>query len=135
MPRAELVAEHGTLRLPPHRLEILTPLWHAKAETARAVRQRIRSVLEWAIAMDLRNDGASLVVYCWCMARTNVDVDDEACAAVMRRYRLATKREAVNFALRSLASEPFSLEEARRMRGAGWDGDLDEMRGRPNDPC
>ncbi len=29
---------------------------HAKAETARAVRQRIRSVLEWAIAMDLRNE-------------------------------------------------------------------------------
>ena len=37
-------------------LEILSPIWHVKAETARAVRQRIRSVLEWAIAMDLRND-------------------------------------------------------------------------------
>ena len=37
-------------------LEILTPIWHVKAETARAVRQRLRSVLEWAIAMDLRND-------------------------------------------------------------------------------
>ena len=37
-------------------LEILTPIWHVKAETARAVRQRIRSVLEWAIAMELRND-------------------------------------------------------------------------------
>ena len=37
-------------------LEILTPIWHVKAETARAVRQRIRSVLQWAIAMDLRND-------------------------------------------------------------------------------
>ena len=37
-------------------LEILTPIWHVKAETARAVRQRIRSVLEWAVAMDLRND-------------------------------------------------------------------------------
>ena len=37
-------------------LEILTPIWHVKAETARAVRQRIRSVLEWAIAMDLRAD-------------------------------------------------------------------------------
>lgn len=73
-------------------------------------------------------------VYHWCMSRTNVDVDDEACAAVMRRYRLATKRDAVNFALRSLASEPFSLEEALRMRGAGWDGDLDEMRGRGDDP-
>ena len=37
-------------------LEILTPIWHVKAETARAVRQRIRSVLEWAIALDMRND-------------------------------------------------------------------------------
>ena len=36
--------------------ENLTPIWHAKAETARAVRHRIRSVLEWAIAMDLRAD-------------------------------------------------------------------------------
>ena len=48
----------------------------------------------------------------------------------MRRYRLTTKREAVNFALRSLAAEPFGLDEARRMRGSGWDGDLDDMRGR-----
>ena len=37
-------------------LEILTPIWHAKAETARAVRQRVRMVLEWSIAMNLRND-------------------------------------------------------------------------------
>ncbi len=37
-------------------LEILSPIWHVKASTAREVRQRIRSVLEWAIAMDLRND-------------------------------------------------------------------------------
>ena len=37
-------------------LEILTPIWHTKAETARAVRQRIRAVLEWSIAMDLRSD-------------------------------------------------------------------------------
>ncbi len=37
-------------------LDILTPIWHVKAETARAVRQRIRSVLEWAIALDMRSD-------------------------------------------------------------------------------
>ena len=62
------------------------------------------------------------------MSRTNIDVDDEACAEVMRRYRLATKREAVNFALRTLAAEPLGLEEARRLRGSGWQGDLDELR-------
>ena len=49
------------------------------------------------------------------MSRTNIDVDDEACAEVMRRYRLATKREAVNFALRTLAAEPLGVEEARRL--------------------
>ena len=62
------------------------------------------------------------------MSRTNINIDDEACAEIMRRYRLATKREAVNFALRALAAEPLNIEEARRMRGSGWEGDLDEMR-------
>lgn len=74
--------------------------------------------------------GTRHLVYCRCMSRTNVDVDDEACAEVMRRYRLRSKREAVNFALRTLAAEPFSVEEARRLRGTGWEGDLDEMRAR-----
>ena len=62
------------------------------------------------------------------MARTNVDIDEKACAEVMRRYRLKTKREAINFALRRMAGEPMTAEEARAMRGIGWCGDLDEMR-------
>jgi Arc/MetJ family transcription regulator len=62
------------------------------------------------------------------MSRTNIDIDDQACVAVMRRYRLATKREAVNFALRALAAEPLSLDEAHQLRGSGWLGDLDDMR-------
>ena len=62
------------------------------------------------------------------MSRTNIDIDDEACAVIMRRYRLRTKRDAINFALRSLAAEPLSTEEVRRLRGTGWVGDLDEMR-------
>ncbi|MYF65595.1 MAG: type II toxin-antitoxin system VapB family antitoxin, partial [Chloroflexi bacterium] len=47
------------------------------------------------------------------MARTNIDIDEKACAEVMRRHRFVTKREAVNYALRTLAAEPASLEEAR----------------------
>ena len=62
------------------------------------------------------------------MAHLTVDIDDEACAEVMRRYRLATKSEAINFAMRRLAGEPMTLEEARAMQGSGWEGDLDEMR-------
>jgi len=38
------------------------------------------------------------------------------------------KRDAVNFALRRLAAEPLDLDDARSMRGSGWDGDLDETR-------
>ena len=68
------------------------------------------------------------LVYIMCMTRTNVDIDDQACAEVMRRYQLATKREAVNFALRMLAAEPLSVDEARGLRGSGWEGVLDEMR-------
>ena len=75
---------------------------------------------------------AWLAVYGWCMSRTNIDVDDEACAEVMRRYRLATKREAVNLALRTLAAEPLSVEEARRLRGSGWQGDLDAAALKPH---
>jgi len=39
-----------------------------------------------------------------------------------------SRRDAVNFALRTLAGEPLGIDEARRLRGSGWDGDLDEMR-------
>lgn len=67
-------------------------------------------------------------MYAWCMSRTNIDIDDAACAAVMRRFHLDTKRDAVNMALRRLATEPLDVASARRLRGSGWDGDLDELR-------
>lgn len=62
------------------------------------------------------------------MARTNIDLDEDACRRVMARFRLSTKRDAVNLALRRLAVEPAELDEARAMRGSGWEGDLDELR-------
>ena len=37
-------------------LGILAPIWHVKARTARIVRQRIGTVLEWAVAMEFRTD-------------------------------------------------------------------------------
>ena len=37
-------------------LEILTPIWHLKAVMARCVQQRMRAVLEWAVAMEFRLD-------------------------------------------------------------------------------
>jgi Arc/MetJ family transcription regulator len=62
------------------------------------------------------------------MSRTNIDIDEDACRVVMERYQLSTKRDAVNFALRTVAGEPLSLEKARGLRGTGWEGDLVEMR-------
>lgn len=67
-------------------------------------------------------------VYARCMSRTNIDIDDELCQRVMDRYHLTTKREAVNLALHRLAGEPLGVDQARALRGSGWDGDLDEMR-------
>ena len=37
-------------------LYTLRKIWHARPETARRVRQRISAVMEWAIAMHLRDD-------------------------------------------------------------------------------
>lgn len=62
------------------------------------------------------------------MSRTNIDIDDEACTAVMQRYHLSSKREAVNLALRLLAAEPLPVDEARALRGSGWDAELDDLR-------
>lgn len=69
-----------------------------------------------------------VLVYRRCMARTNIDIDEDACSVVMDRFQLATKREAVNLALRRLAGEALDLADARALRGSGWDGDLDDMR-------
>lgn len=67
-------------------------------------------------------------MYRWCMARTNIDLDESAVEAVMRRFAFSTKREAVNYALRALASEPLDVESALELEGSGWDADLDELR-------
>ena len=37
-------------------LKVLTPIWHTKAETARRVRQRISTVMKWAMAQGFRQD-------------------------------------------------------------------------------
>ena len=57
------------------------------------------------------------MVYSWCMSRTNIDIDDEACERVMRMYNLETKRDAINLALRKLAIEPMTKDEVLAMQG------------------
>jgi Arc/MetJ family transcription regulator len=67
-------------------------------------------------------------VYARCMARTNIDIDDELVREVMRRYDLTTKKDAVDLALRRLVGVPLTKDVLRGLRGTGWSGDLDAMR-------
>jgi Arc/MetJ family transcription regulator len=50
--------------------------------------------------------------------RTNIELEDDLVQAVMIRYALRTKTEAVDLALRHLAGQSMSREEALSMRGA-----------------
>ena len=63
------------------------------------------------------------------MARTNIDIDEDAVRRVMERYGFATMKEAVNYALNRLAPRRATREEILAMEGMGWEGDLEQMRG------
>ena len=56
--------------------------------------------------------------------RTNIELEDAYVRAIMDRYGVRTKTEAVDLALRHLAGQPMSREEAMAMRGAGAIGDV-----------
>ena len=49
--------------------------------------------------------------------RTNIEIEETYLRVVMDRYDLRTKTEAVELALRHLAGQPMSREEALAMRG------------------
>ena len=66
------------------------------------------------------------------MARTNIEIDEELVERAMRRYRLPSRRAAVDLALRRLVGEAMSRDEALAMEGTGWEGDLDALR-QPDD--
>ncbi|MFK0239761.1 type II toxin-antitoxin system VapB family antitoxin [Microbacterium sp. NPDC090281] len=68
------------------------------------------------------------------MARTNIDLDDDLVREVMRRYDLATKKEAVDLALRRLVGVPLTKEFLLGLKGTGWSGDFDAMRDDPQNP-
>jgi Arc/MetJ family transcription regulator len=63
------------------------------------------------------------------MSRTNIDLDDELAAEVMRRFGLTTKKAAVELALRRLVGVQLSRDFLLGLEGIGWDGDLGGLRG------
>ena len=50
--------------------------------------------------------------------RTNIEIEDVHVQAIMDRFSVRTKTEAVALALRHLAGQPMTREEALQMRGA-----------------
>lgn len=60
------------------------------------------------------------MVYGWCMTRTrtNIALDDHDVKIIMDRYKLPTKTAAVALALRRLAGDSMTTEEALAMHGA-----------------
>ena len=50
--------------------------------------------------------------------RTNIEFEDDYVQAIMNRYGVRTKTAAVELALRHLAGQPMTREEALAMRGA-----------------
>lgn len=51
-------------------------------------------------------------------SRTNIEIEDTYIEAVMDRFGIHTKTEAVDLALRHLACQPMTREQALAMRGA-----------------
>ncbi len=50
--------------------------------------------------------------------RTNIEIEDDYVRSIMDRYGVHTKTEAVELALRHLAGQPMTREQALAMRGA-----------------
>jgi len=50
--------------------------------------------------------------------RTNIEIEDAYVQIIMDRYGVRTKTEAVDLALRQLAGQPMTRDEAIAMRGS-----------------
>ncbi len=103
-------------------LEILTPIWHVKAETARAVRQRIRSVLEWAVALDMRNDNPCDRVLPVLGPQNDIVTHRQALphrdvAAAIETVRAGSAQPAVKLAFEFLV---LTATRSGEVRGAQW---------------
>ncbi len=62
------------------------------------------------------------------MSRTNIDIDDELMAETMRVTGKATKKGAVEEAMRQIVREARQRLALERLWGIGWEGNLEAMR-------
>jgi Arc/MetJ family transcription regulator len=56
--------------------------------------------------------------------RTNIEIEDDYVRIIMDRYSVHTKTQAVDLALRHLAGQPMTREEALALRGAHAIGEI-----------
>ena len=104
-------------------LAVLSPIWHAKPTIAKAVRQRIHEVLEWAIAMNLRNDNPADRVRPVLGPQRNIVEHMRALPHREVAAALAAVRASRKQPVDKLAFEFLVLTAARsgEVRGASWD--------------
>ena len=88
--------------------------------------QREGSRAEHVDRQDARYTFYTRLVYSTCMAkvRTNIEIEDVYVEAIKNRYGVHTKTEAVDLALRHLAGQPMTREQALAMRGAHAIGEV-----------
>ena len=114
---------------------ILAPIWHEKAATARKLRQRIRAVMEWAVAMDLRpanpcdRIGPVLGAQGGLVRHMRALPHGEVASAI-ETVRASNARPVVKLAFEFLV---LTAVRSGEVRGAGVDGDR-PGRGRVDHP-
>lgn len=60
--------------------------------------------------------------------RTNIEIDDKLMAEAMKATGLKTKKAVVEEGLRHIIRKSEQLKVFEKLRGIGWDGDLDAWR-------
>lgn len=60
--------------------------------------------------------------------RTNIEIDDALLSRAMKAAGLSTKRATVEEGLRLLVQVREQSRTLSRLKGLGWEGDLEEMR-------
>ena len=101
---------------------ILAPIWHDWAATARKLHQRIRAVLEWAVAMDLRPDNPCDRIGPVLGAQGNGVRHMQAAphrevASVLEMVRASDARPVVKLAFEFLV---LTATRSGEVRGAAW---------------
>ena len=104
-------------------LEVLEPIWLAKAETAARVKQRIGTILDYAVAKQWRDDNPTVSISSALPRRTRVKAHHPAIPYTdvpdaVKAIRESTARVATRLALEFMI---LTAARAGEVRGATWD--------------